>query len=112
MLVLDGEYEMGIGQARGFCVRPEKVATVVLTTGSFYEMNKQSGWHYVAPRVPTYTVMLTGEPFERRLTEKDRKVLNLPKPEFRLTNLTDDQIEDIQTMGYLLLQKWKLNRED
>lgn len=117
MLVLDGEYEMGIGDEHTFGEEslwrrsPKIVAKVVLTTGSFYEMVKQSGWHYVAPRVPTYTVMLTGLPFEERLTEEDRKFLKLPKPEFRLTSLDDETVADIQTATYLLLQQWRLKNK-
>ena len=120
MLVLGGKYEMGIGQEiikdkpwTSRIRRPSPVAKILMVPGSTYEMEDQGGWHYVAPigPEPVFTVMLTGQPFERRLTEPERKLLKLPKPEFRLTSLSDREIEDIQTIGYLLLQKWQLSSD-
>ncbi len=64
MLVVDGEYEMGIGY--GNSLRPPVAATVVLGQGSRYEMVEANAWHYVRPvNKPVLSLMVTGLPWKQ-----------------------------------------------
>src|SRR5690348_11598928 len=48
MRILQGKYEMAVGYGKGMNP-PPKAATLVLETGSSYEMIDPDGWHYVRP---------------------------------------------------------------
>lgn len=83
--ILDGEYEMGLGvKAPGFMGASEalkgknseiyEICKLTLTAGSYYEMLKKKGWHYVRPiDKPCTSVMLIGEPWGNE-EEKDQPV--------------------------------------
>lgn len=80
--ILSGLYEMGVGYGVGKKDPPE-AATLVLSTGSSYEMIEPDGWHYVRPLgAPSLSVMVMGPPYGlRHLGEKG--------PENKLGPLSD-----------------------
>lgn len=65
MLVVDGQYEMAVGYGRG--ENPPPVACRLLVGPGFrYEMTEPNAWHSVSPiRDVCWTVMVTGQPWER-----------------------------------------------
>ena len=69
--ILSGRYEMSLGDS-STVIDPPKVATLVLTAGSAYEMVHPDGWHYVRPLdEPSYSLMIMAAPFStRHLGEK------------------------------------------
>lgn len=87
MEVLPGsKYEMGVGYSEGDEANDVKmVFKMVSNTGFQYEMLNIDGWHYVRPIDGcTYTLMITGKPWDRKS----------PKPTHKLETLhTDYQLE-------------------
>lgn len=73
ILIVDGEYEMGVGWGKG-TTKPPEAARLVLTTGARYEMIDEDGWHYVRPlKVPSLSVMVSGAPWTRQSPGKGLK---------------------------------------
>lgn len=65
VLLLEGEYEMGIGYGEGV-TPPEISTTIIATAGTRYEMTNPNGWHYVRPLSDTtLSLMVTGPPWNR-----------------------------------------------
>lgn len=62
--IVAGGYTMGVGFGEGDKETP-LAATLKLVPGAVYEMTHIDGWHYVLPRVPNLSVMLTGAPWSR-----------------------------------------------
>lgn len=69
MLVLDGEYEMGIGS------KDTILTTTLMGKGSLYSSNEITSYHYVAPVVDTYTVMITDKPYSDAPKSKVKKAM-------------------------------------
>ena len=64
MRIVEGTYEMGVGQKDGDQAPLEMAATIILPAGSAYEMVDPSGWHYVRPlETPTLSLMVAGPPW-------------------------------------------------
>lgn len=65
MKIIDGSYEMGIG----YEMKKDNIKTlanVILSPGSYYEMDEVDGCHYVAPLTPfIHSIMLIGKPWEK-----------------------------------------------
>ncbi len=77
MEVLPGaKYEMGVGFSDGN--NPEDVKMVlkmVSNKGFQYEMLNKNGWHYVRPIDGcTYTLMITGKPWDRKSPKSSKKL--------------------------------------
>ena len=65
MRILSGTYEMGVGYGEGMQA-PPLATTLLLPTGTAYEMVEPHGWHYVRPLgVPSLSLMVTGKPWNR-----------------------------------------------
>lgn len=65
MRVVLGSYTMAIGYGKGD-TPPPIASTLILPEGAAYEMTDPDSWHYVVPRFgPSYSVMVTGEPWGR-----------------------------------------------
>ena len=73
MHVIHGSYEMGLGYGPGEEV-PEIFCTILVPNGGmYYDMTNINGWHYVRPiKTVCSTVMLTGEPWERKAPKSDK----------------------------------------
>lgn len=74
MYLARGVYTMGVGYGDPFGPPPPLATTLILQTGTFYDMPDPKGWHFVAPvRGPAYTVMVTEKPWEhgKALAPKD-----------------------------------------
>lgn len=77
--VLSGSYEMGLGYGEKENKEPSVITTVVVTSGTAYEMLDQHAWHYVRPlNEPSLSIMITGKPWELP-TGKEKKKMNLPE---------------------------------
>lgn len=108
MKVLEGNYRMGLSDEVGTSPYPNggdysrlgeflhtqgfklrEIATVELSSGSYYEMPEEKGWHYVQPLDDVvYTLMYIGQPFKNKSNgakkaDKDLKRL----PEERVSEL-------------------------
>lgn len=62
--ILDGSYKMQVGFSKDRESKPEDVMTVVMSTGSRYEIINPLTWHSVIPLKTTYTIMVNGEPWD------------------------------------------------
>lgn len=62
--ILKGAYRMRLGRSEDRFSLPVPVSDVVLGAGSSYEITDPLVWHSVTPLMPTYTIMLNGEPFD------------------------------------------------
>lgn len=63
MKVVSGRYEMGVGYGENN-TPPPIASTLVLNTGSTYEMIEPNAWHYVRPLDDfAYSIMITGTPW-------------------------------------------------
>ena len=72
MRVVEGRYEMAVGYGPGMN-HPPVAATMILTRGSAYEMDKPDSWHYVRPLdKPTLSVMVTGKLWDREAPKSDK----------------------------------------
>ena len=77
MKILKGRYEMGVGYGKGE-EYPSIACTIVLNEGDEYEMIDPDGWHYVRPLENlTYTLMVTGKPWDRFSPKSDYKLSSL-----------------------------------
>lgn len=77
MRIVDGEYEMSVGYGKGMIV-PPTAATMILSTGSCYEMIDPDGWHYVRPLgKPTLSLMVTGTPWKRESHKSTKQLYPL-----------------------------------
>ena len=82
MLLLTGEYEMGIGHGESDA-RPSVAERKIMKRGSRYAMNDINDWHYVAPiDRPVMSLMVTGKPWGRP-SPKPTKPLSPLSPEAR-----------------------------
>lgn len=72
MHVLHGSYEMGLGFGESE-EAPENMCTIFVPNGNmYYDMTHINGWHYVRPVGSVCsTVMLSGEPWERKAPKSD-----------------------------------------
>lgn len=71
--ILKGTYEMGIGHSKTNEI-PSIDARVNAVPGVSYEMIHPDGWHYVNPKNrPVYSLMVTGELYEREMPVKTNK---------------------------------------
>ena len=81
--ILSGTYEMSIGHGTGASDPPE-AATVLLTSGSSYEMIDPNGWHSVRPiGGPSLSLMVTAYPYDRNRRHPGEK-----RPEETLQTLS------------------------
>lgn len=97
ILLLKGYQEMALAHAPwNQRPPPEPAHRVTLAPWSYYEMLTPNEWHSVRPlRDPSYSVMLSGKPFEGVASEKGSGK-NPP--------LADEAVEDLRTVfGNLLL---------
>ena len=77
MHVLEGTYEMGLGFGKGL-EEPEKMCTVLVTNGMYYDMTHIDGWHYVRPVKSTCsTVMLSGPKWGREEIKSEHPLKEL-----------------------------------
>ena len=95
MRILIGRYEMGIGYGE---VKPPIAARIVLAAGSTYEMTDPNSWHYVRPIEPSFTLMVTGKPF-------DKPSSSIEKASKKLFPLEDNRKEMILRMAQTLYVK-------
>jgi hypothetical protein len=72
-LIVDGRYTMGIAENvyRWCCstvtpddITGDQLAEIEVGPRSAYTMANPETWHVVRPLVPTYSIMLTGQPYE------------------------------------------------
>ena len=80
MKIIKNDYVMEVGYGTGI-VAPDVCMKLIMTNGSYYEMNHVDGWHSVAPlNEYSYSLMVTGKPWNREI----------PKgPVKKLTSLSD-----------------------
>ncbi len=70
--LISGQYETAIGYGKGDDVPPQ-ASRQILYAPSEYEMCDPDGWHYVRPiGKPSYSMMLTGKPWERSAPKSDK----------------------------------------
>jgi hypothetical protein len=99
MVVMRGQYEHGIGYSAGL-ETPPVVCRSIIGQGACYEMTDPNAWHYVRPLVETYTIMVTGKPWDRQnpsTVEEGRKTL---KP------LDSEDAEDLLFTFKYHLDRW------
>jgi len=71
--LLSGAYEHGIASVVDGA--PQKLVTLELAAGSYYEMSEARAWHYVRPlRGPALSLMITGRPY----TKGSRELFDKP----------------------------------
>lgn len=79
MRIIQGSYRMDVGYGTG-SHPPPIAATIILPAGSTYEMSDPDGWHSVEPiHEPTYTLMITGNPWKRESPKSSYKLQELSK---------------------------------
>jgi hypothetical protein len=84
MRVVLGQYEMAVGYGKGD-TPPPIASTLILPEGAAYEMTDPDSWHYVRPVFgPAYSVMVTGEPWDRKAPGTGEKHRPLNESEFSL----------------------------
>lgn len=87
--ILEGKYMMKVGYSCGgrLDANPVNVTTLLLGTGSCYEIIDPLTWHSVIPLVTTYTVMVNDAPWEADYahtevrTTKGKDLDTMPEPE-------------------------------
>lgn len=91
MLIIDGSYEMGIGHSETNEDPMHKLdSTLILPTGTMYEMMDKDAWHYVKPiGGDCYTLMISGK-------LNGREMPKYPPKEYR--TLTYEEIFDLLTV--------------
>jgi hypothetical protein len=91
---------MDVGYGTG-TTAPPVATSIILSTGSAYEMSHHNGWHSVEPiGEPTYTVMVTGVPWKRAS----------PKSSYSLRPLSGkEKIHLFEVFGQYYGQKVKNN---
>lgn len=88
VLIIDGEYEMGVSHGAGM-TPPPLGARIVLGPGARYEMIEPDAWHYVRPlTTPSLSVMVTGAPWARVMPVE---------PDHPLGSMADDDKENLIT---------------
>lgn len=88
MKIISGIYEMGVGFKTPENVNIKTCATVILNSGTYYEMLNKEGFHYVRPLTKcTFTIMVTGKPWDSDSS---------PKPSKKLEKLSDERKEFIR----------------
>lgn len=81
MHVLSGMYEMTVGYGPGKQA-PPVASTLLLPSGTRYEMVHPDGWHAVRPiDVPAYSLMITGKPWDRWSPKSDKPLGSLTPQE-------------------------------
>lgn len=83
--IVSGGYEMGVGHSSTNEV-PKIDCKLLLPECTLYEMLEEDGWHYVNPKHPSYSLMVTGELNSRKMPVE-------PHKEFR--KLNEEEIEDM-----------------
>lgn len=84
MKVIEGTYEMGVGYAEHTNTdkTPPIAATLLLPSGSYYEMAHINSWHYVRPLdKESFSLMITGKPWEREVIKSSYVLPELSEPE-------------------------------
>jgi len=87
--ILSGVYEMevGWGLEPNADWAPPVATTLLLTTGSSYEMIDPNGWHSVRPILgPSLSVMVTGRPWQRHIEKR---------PIDKLRPLSNEAVQDL-----------------
>ena len=83
MVVMRGQYEHGVGFGDGV-ESPPLACRTTIGPGACYEMTEENAWHFVRPLIETYTIMITGAPWDRPIppiVEEGRKDLKPLDPE-------------------------------
>jgi hypothetical protein len=72
--ILNGQYDMQLGFGAG--MEPPAVAsTLILNAGTIYEMINRDSWHAVCPiNELSYSLMVTGTPWERESHKSTKKL--------------------------------------
>lgn len=95
MFLLSGLYKMDVGYGKGI-EEPEVSHTIYLNADSFYEMINPDAWHSVRPIRNSFTIMVSGKPWNR----------DMPKtPERRLPELTPERMEQMLVSFRTLLER-------
>lgn len=88
---------MGIGHS-STQETPNIDCKIWLPVGSCYEMLDQNGWHYVNPKEPSFSLMVTGEIFVKEsLVLTTKKFRNLTQEE---TNEILEVVDDYYYVGF------------
>lgn len=75
ILICKGSYEMGVGYGEPDGTPPPIFGPIVLKAWDYYQMAHPHNWHYIKTlKGPSYSIMVTGEPYEKN------RVINRPKP--------------------------------
>jgi hypothetical protein len=86
VLLCKGKYEMGVGHGNPDGEPPPIFGPLTVKEWDIYQMGDPNHWHYVkAIEGPSYSIMVTGEPFQRG------RVVDRPKPR----PLTDEEKQRI-----------------
>jgi hypothetical protein len=84
MKVIGGTYEMGVGYSETNEV-PVIASTLILPINSYYEMLDINSWHYVRPLdKPSFSLMITGKPWNRESPKSNYKMRELDQSEKRI----------------------------
>lgn len=86
MKILSGKYRMQIGS--GYTKKaPDIATTLILPEGSVYEMDNPLCWHSVCPiETPVYSVMITGNPWNKTKSNVNNRELTLIEKEVLLND--------------------------
>ncbi len=84
--VLAGRYEMGVGYGTGV-ESPPIAMTMIAGAGTTYAMTDRDSWHFVRPLdEPSYSLMVTGKPWQRDMPRGDHP----PQPA-----LTPERVDEL-----------------
>lgn len=97
MAVMRGQYETGIGYGPGLSP-PPLACRMIVNAGDYYEMTEADAWHYVRPLQETFTIMVSGKPWNR---ETPRVLKKLPP-------LDKEDKEDILFTFNYHLERWPI----
>lgn len=111
--IYEGAYMMGIGYGSGID-RPGIHTTLLLESGSSYEMLDRNTWHYVAPLVDTYSITITGRPWNRSMPKEPDKPLHPVSEDTKVKLLSKfrSTFSPIQTLAAPKLQLPQLTAEN
>ena len=98
MAVMRGQCEIGIGYGPGLELPPPVVCRLVANGGDCYEMTEEWAWHYIRPLQETFTIMVTGQPWDR----------GTPKPDKKLSELDKEDKEDLLFTFNYHLERWPI----
>ena len=85
--ILTGQYEMNLGYGQNAKIAPPIAATLIITSGTAYEMLSPDSWHSVRPlQKPSLSVMVTGVPW-KKITDSEKKQSLQPLKEKRKQEL-------------------------